>query len=112
MQNIPTQAFTLHNAFQFTLMNNDAAMLDLFHYSVSCDDISTGIKISGIDTDVLCGPLSNVDLVHFVWENFIRFCYKRYALALPQEGARSLIPHLTSVKHYRVESDGWKDSGN
>jgi len=42
----------------------------------------------------------------------MRFTYKRYALALTPQGARSLVPRLTFVKHYRVESDGWKDRGN
>ena len=45
-------------------------------------------------------------------DNFIRFYYKRYALALTPQGARSPLPHLSFVKHYRFESDGWKDGGN
>ena len=107
-----TQSFTLDNASQFTLTNNADAELDLFHYSVSSDGVTMPISILGIDTDKLCGPLTNIDLVYFVWDNFIRFCYKRYALALTPQGVRSLLPHLAFAKHYRVESDGWKDSGN
>ena len=112
MQVNMTQNFTLDNAFQFTLMNKADAELGLLHYSVSCDGITMPISFLGIDTDKLCGPLSNIDLVYFVWDNFFRFCYKRYALALTPQGERSLLPHLAFVKYYRVESDGWKDSGN
>ena len=79
---------------------------------MSCDDITLTLSVLGIDTDRLCGPLSNVDLVYFVWEDFIRFCYKRYALPFTPQGARSLLTRLTFVKYYRVESDGWKDRGN
>jgi len=64
------------------------------------------ISVLGIDTDTLCGPLSNIDLVHFTWENFIRFSYKRYAMALAPQGVWSLLPELLFVKHYRVDSDG------
>ena len=46
--------------------DNDDAYKDLFHYSVSCDYITMPIWILGIDTDRLCGPLSNVDLVYLV----------------------------------------------
>jgi len=53
-------------------------------------------------------PLSNVDLVHFVWENFIRFSYKKYALVLSPRGSNAQ-PELLFLKHYRVDSGGWKD---
>ena len=74
-----TPTFALDHEFMFTLTNADDASLDLFLYAVSCDDITMPISILGFDTDTLCGPLSNVDLVYFVWDNFIRFSYKRYA---------------------------------
>jgi len=112
MQMTTTPSFTINNTFQFTLLNSDDADRDLYHYLVLCDDVTLRVSVLGIDTDRLCGPLSNVDLVHFVWEGFMRFTYKRYALVLTPQGARSLLPRLTFVKHYRVESDGWKDSGN
>ena len=69
------------------------------------------VSVLGIDTDRRCRPHANVDLVHFVWEEFMRFTYKQYALTLTPQGARSLLPGLTFVENYRVESDGWKDRG-
>ena len=106
MQGTPTPSFTINGTFQFTLLEADDAGSDLYHYLVSSDDVTLRVSILGIHTDRLCCPLANVDLVHFVWEEFMRFTYKRYALALTPQGARSLLPHLTFVKHYRVESDG------
>ena len=79
---------------------------------MSCDDVTLTVSVLGIDNYRLCGPLSNVDLVYFVWEEFMRFTYKRYGLALILQGALPLLPRLMFVKHYRVESDGWKDRGN
>jgi len=40
-------------------------------------NVNMPVYILGIDTTKHCGPLSNIDLVHFVWENFIRFSYKK-----------------------------------
>ena len=109
-QLIPT--FAIDHEFTFTLTNDDDVHLDLFHYFVSSEDINMPISVLAIDTDKLCGPQSNIDLVHFTWENFIRFSYKRYGMAIAPQGVRSLLPELLFVKHYRVESDGWKDTGN
>jgi len=112
MQVTPTPSFTIYGTFLVTILDADDASSDVYHYLVSCDDVTLRVSVLGIDTDRLCGPLSNVDLVHILWEEFMRFTYKRYALTLTPQGARSLLPRLTFVKHYRVESDGWKDRGN
>jgi len=112
MQGTTTPSFTINNTFQFTLLDADDADSDLYHYLVSCDDVTLRVSILGIHTDRLCCPLANVDLVHFVCEEFMRFTYKRYALTLTPQSARSLLPRLMFVKHYSVESDGWKDRGN
>ena len=107
---IPT--FAIDHEFTFTLVNDDDVDMDMFHYSVSCCDITIPVSILGIDTDTLCGPLSNIDLVHIVWDNFIQFSYKRYALALAPCSTASPQPDLMFGKHHRVESDCWRDSGN
>jgi len=81
--------------------------MNMFHYVMSYENVRLPVTFVGVDTVKQCGPLSNVDLVHFVWENFIRFSYKKYALALSPRG--SALPELLFLKHYRVESDEWKD---
>ena len=114
MQKPTTPSFTINDTFQFLLLDDADSNKDLYQYYVSCvgSDVMLRVSVLGIDTDRLCAPLSNVDLVHFVWEELMRFTYKRFALALTPQGARSRLPRLTFVKHYRVESDGWKDWGN
>jgi len=69
------------------------------------------VAVYGIDTTEHCGPLSNIDLVHFVWEHFFRFSYKKRVLALPPRGAAKL-PKLMFLKYYRAESEAWKDTVN
>ena len=92
MQVTTTPSFTINNTFQFTLLDADDAGSDLYHYLVSCDDVTLRVSVLRIDTDRVCNPLANVDLVHFVWE-CTRYTYKRYALTLTPQG-------------------GWKDRGN
>ena len=70
------------------------------------------VSVCGIDTSEHCGPQPNIDLVYFVWEHFLRFSYKKIAMALSHRGSASRLPELLFLKHYRVESDTWKDSGN
>jgi len=46
-----------------------------------------------------------------LWQNFLRFSNKKYAVALTPHGPATL-PKLLCLKHYRAESDGWKDLAN
>ena len=81
--------------------------MNMFHYAMSYENVRLPVTFVGVDTVKQCGPFSNVDLVHFVWENFIRFSYKKYALALSPRGSDAL-PELLFLNHYRVDSDGRK----
>jgi len=82
----------------------------MFHYVMSYENVRLPVSFVGVDNVKHCDPLSNIDLVHFVWDNFILFIYKKYALVLSPRG--SALPELLFLKHYRVESDGWKDKAN
>jgi len=54
---------------------------------VTYEDVRVHVSIVGINTTKHCGPLSNIDLVHFVWENFYHYSYQKYALALSPQGS-------------------------
>ena len=73
-QKIHSPNFLLDD-FTFNLVNVDEH--DIFHYIVSSEYFNTPVTILGIDTTKHCGPVSNIDLVHFVWEHFLRFSYKK-----------------------------------
>jgi hypothetical protein len=103
-------AFTLDNDFQFTLVNADVEHSDLFHYAVTYENLTIQVDIFGIDTTRQYGPLSNIHLVYFTWDNYLRFSYKKYAMALSPRGSEP--PQLMLLKHYRVDSDAWKDTEN
>jgi len=69
----PPQAFAIDCDFTFTLTNADDAHNNMHHYMMSYEDVRLPVTFVGVDTVRRCCPLSNVDLVYFVWENFIRF---------------------------------------
>ena len=96
--------------FTFTLLHTDREK-DSFYYIVSSEDFNMMVCISGIDTTKHCGPLSNIDFVHFVWKNFLCFSYKKYAVFLSLRGT-SRIPKMMCLKYYRAESEGWKNHAN
>jgi len=96
----------LLDEFSFSLVHK--AEHDIWHYVVSFEDFVMPVTVLGIDTTKHCGLLSNIDLVHFAWEHFLRFSYKKLALALSPRGAAKL-PKLLFLKYYRVESNAWKD---
>jgi hypothetical protein len=110
-QKIQAQTFALDDDFTFTLVNAADVRLDLFHYVVSYEDVTMQVSIFGIGTTKHCGPISNIDLVYFIWETFLRFSYKRYAMALSPRGG-SALPQLPFLNHYRVVSYAWKNSAN
>jgi len=71
--------------------------------------IRTILVVFGIVTSSRCVPSSNVDFVHFIWQNFEQFAFKKYSITLlPSEDASD--PKIFYLKYYRAESDGWKDS--
>ena len=96
--------------FTFDLVHSDRKE-DTFHYTVSSKDFNMMVCITGIDTNNHCGPFSNIDFVHFVWENLLRFSYKKFAMALSPRGSFRL-PKLMCLKYYRAESEGWKNHAN
>ena len=84
---------------------------DVFKYVVSCAKFSVLFLVIGIDISQFCNPVFNVDFVHFVWNNFHRFNFKKYAIILLPSTAPSL-PQMLCLQYYRTKSDGWEGYGN
>jgi hypothetical protein len=84
---------------------------DVFQYVVSCENFSMIFLIIGIDTSRPCNPLSNVDFVHFIRDNYRRFNFKKYAITL-LPSTTLLLPQMLCLQYYRRKRDGWKDYGN
>jgi hypothetical protein len=111
LQAPPVHTFDL-DGFTFNLVNGDDARFDKFHYVVPYENVSMELSLFGIDTVNHCESLSNIDLVYFMWDNFLRLSYKKFALALSPRSGDALLPELMFLRHYRFESDGWKDTSN
>ena len=43
------------------------------------------VFVFGVDVATRCGPLSNLDFIYFVWQNFERISSKQYAITLISE---------------------------
>jgi hypothetical protein len=98
--------------FTFTLVDGEQAGLDIFTYNVSSStDFSETIHCFGLDASRICGPRSNVDFVHLIWDNFERFYFRKYSLVVVPSPSASLPPEgrLVFLKYYRASSEGWKN---
>jgi hypothetical protein len=100
------------NDFFFQLLDSKPES-DIFVYRVSTSDFNINLIIIGIDTIASCGSLSNVDFVHFIWENFERFAFKKYSITLvPSTDDDASDPTRSFLKYYRAENEGWKDTAH
>jgi len=104
-------------SFHFELFH---ALDDYCTYHVRCGDFKITINFCGVDADD--SPFrdfrSNVDFVHFIWENYDKFPTQKFAITiLPRDNDpvpfRLEDTMLLYLKHYRALSDGWwKDREN
>ena len=59
--------FAISDDLTFHLLSMEDT--DLFLYHVSYGDTNIHVYVMGIDNTEHCGPFSNIDLVHFMWEH-------------------------------------------
>lgn len=108
------------NGFRFLLVQL-LPEEDIYAYHISRGDFCM-LFLFGADTSSRCRFSSNVDFVHFVWDNLERYSIKKYAInLLPSEDAPTPPRlHFTSptdtrlpcLKYYRAASGGWGDSAD
>jgi hypothetical protein len=84
--------------------------LDIYTYHVSKSDFCILLIAFGIDSSTRWGPSSNIDFIRFMWQNFERFAFKKYAIALIPSTNDARIPRLKFLKYYGAGSEGWEDS--
>jgi hypothetical protein len=63
--------------------------------------------IYGIDTFGNCDTYSNLDFVTFIWQNFERFDFIKYALTHVRRDYLSLLE--LCLKYYRANAGGWRN---
>ena len=109
------------DSFKFQFLNNLPESY-VFNYMVKDFDTDFSIMISfyGVPSRARCNYRSNVDLVHFIWDDFEQFNLNKYAITiLPADDASTAPLHLNQtslsdtkllcLQHYRAASDGWRD---
>ena len=113
---VEIQNFFLSN-FHFKLL---VAFNDMCIYRVRLNKFSMTMSFIGIDADSRCDYRSNVDFVHFMWDNFERFSVSKITIILlPSDNKKPLFPHpfpipiltkLVYLKYYRAFSENcWTD---
>jgi len=60
-----------------------------------------------------CGPKSNLDLIHFMWQHFERFGFRKHVITLLPSDYREhfSVPLMRCLRDRRALSDGWRDLG-
>ena len=74
------ESFTLEG-FEFEILDHQVTD-DILIYDFTYGEFRTRLHVLGIDSFKPCGPESNVDLVHFVWDNREDFCFLNYAITV------------------------------
>jgi hypothetical protein len=64
----------------------------------------------GVDSFSPCGPYSNVNFIHYMWEHLELSYFKKYAITmLPRHDRDSNSrPRVLYLNHHRAQSDSWK----
>ena len=99
--------------FHFELLQTHQ---DTCIYRVRCGYFNAIMCFVGVDADSSCNYRSNVDFVHFVWDNFERFPNRKFTITilssnnvpapLNLSSALASSTKLVYVKYYRALSNG------
>ena len=93
--------------FRFQLRNNQPDLADIISYTLKKGDFSVKLIVIGFDTTTPCGPSSNVDFAHFIFDNYEAFSFKKtYITTLPSDDGSD--PTMLYLKSHRTKSDGWR----
>jgi hypothetical protein len=77
--------------------------IDAMTYRIDSDDYRAHLILFGVDTIGPCGPLSNVDLAHFIWTNFEHFSLKQYCMTVVPSHTDPTQPTLLCLQHHRLK---------
>jgi len=103
----PPDRFLL-SGFRFDFVDG-AEGYDIYYFTVTRGErFRMLLSFFGVNTPVQCGPPSNLNLVHFIWERLERLSFVKYAILLFPSNCRR--PPMLFLKYYRAATDGWSDS--
>ena len=98
-----SRSFKFGQKFRFVLKTNAD---NYFTYRVLLDDLLFFIRVYPVYSSRGGGRLSNLNLVHYFWDNCTVLSCRKYSMViLAMETPNHSRPFF--LKHYRAESDGW-----
>jgi hypothetical protein len=78
------------NGFDFELTGHEEG-LDIYYYTCTHRDFPLPFAFFGINSSTFCGPLSNLNFFHFIWDYSERLAFMKYAMILfPYRHSRPL----------------------
>ena len=90
--------------FVFNLLWNEGGT-DIVRYHVTRGNFEVDIAFVGVDSTVPCGNHSNVDFVHYIWQNLDMVGMQMHAITiLPGHPSQRLL----CLRHYMARSLGWR----
>jgi hypothetical protein len=75
-------AFSL-NSLDFLLVPEFTIPGSVIYYIVKYGDTTMAVKIDRVYCNVPCGPRSNLNLVHYLWSEFVYYCSNYGLFVLP-----------------------------
>ena len=96
-----TLAFSF-GSLDFLLLNDYTTPEEIYYAVRFGVDIVT-MRLVLIDSEKPCGPRSNLDLVHFIWDTYTYFC-TNYAVVMLQVSPE--VNRVLYTRHFKAESGG------
>ena len=94
--------------FRFQLKDEHPPHRDIAIYTLSKGDFTVKLVVIGFDTTAPCGPRSNADFAHFIFDNYEVFSFKKNCITtLPSHDGAD--PTMLYLQSHRANSDGWRD---
>jgi hypothetical protein len=81
---------------------------DICRYRVYIQNCAFTLIVVAIDTVHSTGTFGNVDFVHFVWENFDHFGFRRHSITLIPDIRNQGRPRMSCLRHYMAAGSGWE----
>jgi hypothetical protein len=98
----PTAAFSL-DYFDFLFLPTYSAPGYSCYYVVRLGVDSAVFRFVRVNSLEICGPRSNVDFVHFIWDNFGYYCANYAITVLPMQTSADKILY---ARFYKAEIGG------
>jgi hypothetical protein len=85
-------------SIEFRLLQIEHA--DICRYRIYINQCAFTLIVVGIDTAHSTVTFGNLDIVHFVWQNFDHFGFRRHSITLLPDIRNRGRPRMSCLRHY------------